>query len=265
MKHLAIGAICLLALPISGWSFEQETRGPCSPATGNVTGNVTITMNCSGEDPTTVARLNELLDRKDKELGETQLTLEQKVAEANEWIRKYHELETRLAALGETSELSQQAERYFKNLELEKAGAVLDELIKKEEEQVDRVAAHHFSRAQVYDLQFKPLLALPHYEQAYRYRSTNMEYAREYAKLLYHQREFQKAELILTENLKKLRELAQANPHAFGSKLAMTLDNLGRLQRDHAHMAEAQRSFQEAVDVRRKLWQANAVAHGEIN
>ena len=71
------------------------------------------------------------MDLKDKELAGTKLTLDQKVAEANEWVKKYHELEARLASLGETSELSRQAELYLKDLKLEKAEAALLELTKR--------------------------------------------------------------------------------------------------------------------------------------
>ena len=57
----------------------------CSPAQ-NGNGNQVI---CNGVDPRALARLNELLDRKDLDLNE-------KTSEASEWARKYNEANARL-------------------------------------------------------------------------------------------------------------------------------------------------------------------------
>src|ERR1700759_4773815 len=65
--------------------IEQTTGGPCSPA---INGNHN-TVNCSGVDPRAMARLEELLDMKDRDL-------KQKIADANEWTRKYNELNAQL-------------------------------------------------------------------------------------------------------------------------------------------------------------------------
>lgn len=78
--------------------MQQITYGWCSPAIHNVTGNVAIT--CNGVDPKALARLNELLDKKD-------LEPEAKVRQAESWTRTYLELKDRLASLGETNELAQ--------------------------------------------------------------------------------------------------------------------------------------------------------------
>ena len=69
--------------PLVAAEVTQTTgRGSwCSPAQ-NGNGNTVI---CNGVDPRALDRLNELLDRKD-------LDLKQKTAEANEWVRRYNDL-----------------------------------------------------------------------------------------------------------------------------------------------------------------------------
>jgi len=66
--------------------LEQSTSGWCSPAI-NGNGNQII---CRGIDPRAMARLEELLDQKDHDLNA-------KIAEANEWVRKYRDLDAQLA------------------------------------------------------------------------------------------------------------------------------------------------------------------------
>ena len=136
----------------SAATFEQTTSGWCSPAVAAVQGKVTIV--CNGVDPKALHRLNELLDKKDLELA-------RKVAEAEEWARRYRELEERLAdetnnaGRPDLAELLADAQRSLKDGDLEKAGALLDRLIESSEAEVERAATHHYSRAQVFNLQFE--------------------------------------------------------------------------------------------------------------
>ena len=76
--------------------MQQITHGWCSPAIYDVGGDVTIT--CNGVDPKALARLNELLDKKDLEPEAT-------VRLAESWTSTYLELKGQLASLGETTEL----------------------------------------------------------------------------------------------------------------------------------------------------------------
>src|SRR5215468_10204230 len=99
----------LFALQVHAATIEQMTTGWCSPAVGKAE-NVTIV--CQGVDPKALARLNELLDKKDLELTD-------KIREAEEWARKYHELEQRLATEGQESPLAQQAQALIKEGKLE--------------------------------------------------------------------------------------------------------------------------------------------------
>src|SRR5439155_23696023 len=137
MRHFKDVAICtmiLLSISPEGQAgttipsgILQSTEGWCSPAVADTRGNVTI--NCQGVDPKALARLNELLDLRDKQLGETKQSLEDKLKEANDWAQKYHDLSERLEKLGDTSEVSRRAEALVKSGEFEKAGALLDEAL----------------------------------------------------------------------------------------------------------------------------------------
>lgn len=75
-----------VVLPASA-QVTQQTTGWCSPAVAGTGGNVTVV--CQGVDPKALARLQELLDKKDLELAD-------KIKEADEWVTKYRELEARL-------------------------------------------------------------------------------------------------------------------------------------------------------------------------
>ena len=130
----------------------QESSGWCSPNIANVVGNVTV--NCIGVDPRALTWLNAGLSRKNLQLAD-------KIREADEWTRRYKELEAQLSAAGDDSVLSRQAEEYLHEGELEKAGAILDQILGSEEKQIDRTAANHFNRALVYELQFRLVDALP--------------------------------------------------------------------------------------------------------
>jgi tetratricopeptide (TPR) repeat protein len=197
-------------------TIHQTTEGWCSPAVGQTHGNVTIIC---GLDPKVERRLNELLDKKDLELQE-------KIREAEDWTRKYHDLSQRLAEAGKGDELARQAEALLKDGKLEEAGDLIDRLIKSGEE---RIASYHCDRAQIFALQFKHIEALPHYEKAYRYRPSNLEYAHAYATALQHQNRHAEAEPIYQANLKSLRESAETTPSTYLPGIATTLNDLAVL------------------------------------
>jgi tetratricopeptide (TPR) repeat protein len=215
-------------------TITQTTEGWCSPAVGQTHGNVTVIC---GLDPKVEGRLNELLDKKDLELQE-------KIREADEWTRKYHELSQRLAEAGKDSELARQAEALLKEGKLEEAGALIDHLIETGEE---RIASYHCDRAQIFALQFKPIEALLHYEKAYRYRPSNLEYAHAYAAALLHQHRHAEAEPIYQANLKALRELAETSPSTYLSGSATTLNDLAVLYLWTQRFPEAGDALQEAL------------------
>src|ERR1700729_2940267 len=93
MKSKAVGLLLVgLAVlgarkPLVAAEVTQTTGSGswCSPAQ-NGNGNTVI---CNGVDPGAMDRLNDLLDRKDRDL-------KQKTAEANDWAHRYIELNAQL-------------------------------------------------------------------------------------------------------------------------------------------------------------------------
>jgi len=92
-------------------------------------------------------RLEELLNLKDLELTK-------KLEEADEWVQKYQDLKNQLATVSDDSELSNRAGQLIEKGEFEQAGAILNQLIEKQEHEVDALARSHFNRAELYMLQF---------------------------------------------------------------------------------------------------------------
>jgi Tfp pilus assembly protein PilF len=215
----------------------QKTAGWCSPAVADVKGNVQII--CNGVDPRAMQRLNELLDIKDKELKSKERTIQDKIQEAEEWARKYRELEERLSNEGEDSTLARQAKELLQEGKLDEAGALLDKLLDSGEKKVEQIASYHFSRAEMFSLQFKPLEALPHYEKAYQYRPENYKYAFGYSSLLQNQNNFSEAEPVLLTAMQQVRKLARANPTVFKPNLVNILNNMILFYRETERLADS--------------------------
>jgi hypothetical protein len=221
----------------------QRSTGPCSPNIANVTGNVTV--NCIGVDPRAVKRLNAQLNQKDFRLAE-------KIREANQWAEEYKQLEAELSRASTDKELMGKAEEYLHQGELEKAGDVLDEILAREEKDIDRAAANHYNRALVYELQFRPGAALPHLEKAYRYRPRELRYAKEYAAALLPENDFRFAEPVLLASLDTARELTRTSA-AYRHDVAWVLNDLAVLYRSTQRMKQAEDASQEALAISRQL------------
>ena len=232
----------------------QKSSGWCSPNIANVTGNVTV--NCIGVDPRALTRLNAQLNRKNLELAD-------KIREADEWTGRYKELEARLSEAGDDSVLSQQAEVYLHEGELEKAGATLDRILGREDKQTKRTAANHYNRALVFELQFRPLDALPHLRTAYVLAVANgsaperVKYGIAYGSVLLDEDDFTQAEPIIQAVLKEERQLAVVDPATWQPKLAGTLNNLAILCGRTQRMKEAAVAYEEALEISRQLAKAN--------
>jgi len=203
---------------------RQTTIGPGSPAiVGDHNNNNDI-------DARALKRLNDQRDEKN-------LAIAQKIAEADEWARKYRELDQQLTearsqavAKGDEATLIKAVQDLLHKGKLEEAGNIYDQLLARDESNVDRAAQNHFGRAQT--LQFRPLDALPHYAMAYQYRPDHVEYALGYARILGHQKQFSKAEAVFEGLLPQMRDLAAQNPAAYRPGLATTLSNLAKLYRE---------------------------------
>jgi tetratricopeptide (TPR) repeat protein len=233
-------------------TIVQKTSGWCSPAIANVVGNVTV--NCIGVDPRALKRLNE-------RLSAMKLDRDKAVQAADEWTSRYKELGTQLSQAGDDTALSHQAEEYLHEGELEKAGAILDQVLGSEEKQIDRTAANHYNRALVFELQFQPLDSLPHLAKAYGYRPEQVKYGLGYSRVLLEQNDFSGAEPVLLATLARVRVLAKENPTAYQADVATTLNSLAVLYHDTQRMKETGAAFQEALDIRRQLAKANPAAY----
>jgi tetratricopeptide (TPR) repeat protein len=206
-------------------------------------------------------RLNELLDRKD-------LDLEQKTAEANEWARRYNDLNAQLeetkkqlAAKGAAATLVQTAQDLLHEGKLEEARAIFDRLIQSDEANVNRAAQDHFGRASVFALQFRLDEALPDYAKGYQYRPDDQRFAEAYAYALGQQKDYPKAESVLQELLRHRRELAAQNPAAYQPGLAWTLNSLGLVYDETNRFADAEAAYKEAADIWRALAAQNPAAY----
>jgi len=263
---------------VSYGAFDSaSTKGNCSPIING--GSVTIT--CIDIPEKALAQLNELLnapekwdqvydsartirnlndsiETKNEKLHRTELTLQEKIAEAEKWAQGYKELESRLQA-EDDNELSKQALAALQAGDLNKAGELLDKLIAQREQtvdkMVDKVASDHSNRAKVFRLQFNLTQALLHAEKAYRYRPENIDYALAYAYLLQEQNQHAQAISIYEQNLQRLREKGDKE------YAARTLNDLGMLYSDTQRLKEAEANYQETLTTYRDLAKANPQAY----
>ncbi|MBI5427508.1 MAG: tetratricopeptide repeat protein, partial [Nitrospinae bacterium] len=139
------------------------------------------------------------------------------------------------------------------------AGTALDKEIETQEQDAGLLAHHHFARAEIFALQFRPLQALPHYERAYEpdVAMTLNNLGNLYAATQKHAQ----AETALREALDSYRKLAKRNPGAYEPHMAMTLNNLGALYADIQKHAQAETAYKEALSIRKKLAARNPDAY----
>ena len=257
---LVLGLLLFTAGAPSAAAEITQTTGSgswCSPAQ-NGNGNTVI---CNGVDPRALDRLNELLDRKD-------LDLKQKTAEANDWARRYTDLNAQLeetkkqiAAKGEDATLVETAQDLLHQGKLEEARAIFDRLLQSDEANVDRAAQDHFGRASVFALQFRFDEALPDYAEAYQYRPDDQRYALAYALVLEKQKDYLKAESVFQELTRQQRSGATQNPATYRPNLAWTLNALGVLYGTTNRFTEAEAAYKEAADIWRGLAAENPAAY----
>lgn len=246
--------IALLAAAQQSTVVQQTTTGWCSPAVANVTGSVSIT--CIGVDPRALVRLNKELDRKN-------LQIAQKIKEANDWADKYFVLISRLSATSDQPELSQQAQDYIQEGELEKAGTILDQLLDTEDKKVDRYAADHFNRALIFLLQFQPSNAIPLIAKAHQYSPENIEYSQVYAALLIQQRDFQKAETILSDVLDRSKRRAKDDP-GYEKQVASDLFNISIIYFQTDRLNAAEENLRQALTIDRRIVKINPSHAGKL-
>jgi tetratricopeptide (TPR) repeat protein len=229
----------LLVAPQQNVFVQQNNGGWCSPIFVNVTGPITV--NCTGVDPKALEVLN-------AELRKGKLDSNEAIRRANEWAAKYKELEKRLAESRDDRELSRQAEKYLHEGDLEKAGSVLDQILDKEEAQVDLTASNHYNRALISELEFKPLDALPHFRKAFEYRPKSLKYASAYAWALIRQKDFANAERALLPALDEALKLLPGDPSHYAAPVAVALTALANIYFQTQRWKEAEQAYQRALD-----------------
>ena len=227
MRTIGLLVVSLFAFAAARPSVAAEvtqTTGSgswCSPAQNGNNDNVT----CNGVDPRAEHYLNDLLDRMN-------LDLKQKTDEANDWARRYKELNAQLeemkkqlAAKGEDVTLVESAQDLLHQGKLEEARAIFDRLIQSDEANVDRAGQDYFGRATVFALQFRFDEALPDCAKAYQYRPNDQGYAEAYAYALW-QKDYSKMEAVLQELLKQQRPLRRKTRSQLGSFLEVRFPTL---------------------------------------
>ncbi len=229
----------------------------CSPAQ-NGNGNTVI---CNGVPQSAIDRLNDRLNRMEGDLR-------QKITVAEDWARRYNELNAeleetkkRLAAKGEDPTLVQAAQDLLHDGKLDEARAIFDHLIQSDEGNVDRAAEDYFGRASVFALEFRLDEALPDYAKAYQYRPDDQRFAAAYAYALQKQKDYAKAEALLQELLRQQRRQAAQDPTTYRPDLAPTLTNLGSLYSTTNRFAQAEAAYKEAADIERALAAQNPAAY----
>ena len=131
----------------------------------------------------------------------------------------------------------------------------------KEEKEVELIAANRYNRALVFELQFRPLDALPHLATAYQYRPGEWKYGQEYSYVLLSQNDFSRAEPVLLATVDNARQLAKANQVVYQPDMAGSLINLGGLYRLTDRISEAEAAFRKALDLYRDLVKMNPSAY----
>ena len=223
--------------------IHQSTTGWCSPVIANVTGNVTV--NCIGVDPRALTRLNAQLAKKNQQLNAS-------IAEANQWVERYNELDAQLKAAGSNSELSKQAQEYVHQGDFEKAREILDRLLKQDASEQSRIATDYFQRGLISQLEFKPLEALPDFERAYTLSPDNLRFARRYASDLIDVHEFARAEPVLDAAIQQA-PAAVAKNRADRPHYPWLLYNRATLLTQTTRFTAAERDYLEALALFRDL------------
>ena len=127
-------------------------------------------------------RKNEELNRR---LRREHKSLIQKIAEADLWAERYHELEGQLARQVGSDKIAAQAEEYLHQGDLDRAAALYDAVIKEHDDpEIRTMAARQYTRGMIEELRLNPSNALPFYSRAYSLDPENLEYGSRYISVL---------------------------------------------------------------------------------
>jgi tetratricopeptide (TPR) repeat protein len=241
MTALLTISLLLLASPAP----PQQTSGPCSPVIANVVGDVTVT--CIGVDPRALDVLN-------KQLRQRKLDSSSALHEANLWTQRYLDLEKSFREYKGDRKLAALAEDYLHQGDLDKAGEILDEILKKDATDEHWIAANHYNLAMIFELQWQPLKALPHLKKAYEFYPENFGYANEYMRELIGENRFADAFTILEKVSPKVKATAEKDPKWL-RPLAWVQAKYALLYLQFRRYPEAEAAFQQALDIEQRISQ----------
>ena len=207
-----------------GEQIVQVTHGWCSPAVANVKGDVYI--KCIGVSPNAHKKLNEELRKLKRN---SNLKIQDLVAQADNWARKYHELSFQVAQLNNSSDKIKKISRLILDGDLDAAASQLDSAISQQEQQIGYLAELHYLRAYTYSFELNMPEALKHNELAYRYAPSNPKYIVSYARALFDNGQLVTSETLLNDNLPKLLTLVRHGSIQDYMYVATALDTLGAI------------------------------------
>lgn len=249
---MALGCALTLMLVIAPAAQAQQiiqvTSGWCSPTVANVVGDVVI--KCIGVPPPLHKKLSEELER----LKVTHhLEVQQLVAEANDWVRRYNELNKRLQQLTGSPAEIQEIQKLIASGKIEAAAARLDAGIERYDKHVATLAEYHYLRAGVAVLSFDRVNAMRHIRLAYQYQPANPTYLLDYASTLIEQGQFAQAENLIRKALPALRERAGKGSAKDSIALINALDKLGATLISSNRTADIDALSDEALKVVKRL------------
>ncbi|HEV8413052.1 MAG TPA: tetratricopeptide repeat protein [Bryobacteraceae bacterium] len=223
-------------------SLTQISTGWCSPNIANVTGNVSIV--CKGVSPEALSTLN-------AHLSETEKQLSEKLAEANAWAQRYHELLALTAKLPKRTAALRSVEMMVKRGQLARAMRSLDDIIRGDKGSLMEAAQMHFLRAHVEDINFQFDLALGDYKRANQIMPEKTEYALGYGAALQRQTQHRQAIDVYREGIRGLQNKDQTQETLYD--LARLGNALGRALWQVDEFKSAENEFESNLDVAHKL------------
>jgi tetratricopeptide (TPR) repeat protein len=228
-------------------------------------------QNLTDEQKAEIDELRQILDLTNGQirmafetLGEKNIPTDQLASKLVEMARRYNDLRTLLdessekrGASGQDATLLQIARDLLQDGNLDAAQAIFDRLIQSDEADVERAADDHFARASILALQFRFDEALADYAKAYQYRPGDLRYAEAYATALLNQRDYLRAETVLTALLTQ-REASAKDLNAL-EKVANTLAELEIVYSETQRLDDAQAVLTKALKIERSLAEQNPV------
>jgi tetratricopeptide (TPR) repeat protein len=231
---------------VASADVNQTTHGWCSPTIHDTTGKIDLT--CAGVDPQLVLELKNLIEvHLESLIKRTDIEIERKNAEIDEWVERYLNIVSRVSELNASQEVISQLETLIRGGNFSNAERILQsmEIGQKEND----IAKINFLKAELNRQQFKLEGAIEGYKKACVIQPDIHVYCLGYANVLREVGEGSSALGAYEEILSRLREGGQA------ADLAYVLNNLGVLRIEHHDFGGAVDALMESVTLYQGLAQ----------